>query len=150
MTGCTLLEINTNAKKQLSTNKMSVNLNENGEFVNTSFNPEPYFITTVKIKYKNERLLGEIQDLWLGATSNIGTVTYLLEQQAALNKPADVEPDTFSEKILGEVGKRIRELLPESFGKTGLETNQIDTVNVPDVSDQDSTSGGEDLSKSSK
>lgn len=90
MTGCTLLDIVTDAKKTLNANKMLVNLNDKGEFAGTAIKSDPYEITTMKIVYKNDRLFGDIKELLLGSTANIGTITYLLE-------PEQVTPDEETE-----------------------------------------------------
>ncbi len=77
LTGCTLLEIINNAKRTLTTKKMLVNVNENGDFISTQTRSEPYKINSIKIKYQNDRLNGEIKELWLGDTANLGTITML-------------------------------------------------------------------------
>ncbi|MGR3177542.1 MAG: hypothetical protein ACUZ8E_05760 [Candidatus Anammoxibacter sp.] len=81
MTGCTLLSIEIDAKKSINSSKILVNLDDKGEFINTSLKSDPYRITTMKIIYKNERLGGAIKELLLGASANIGTVTPLLEPE---------------------------------------------------------------------
>lgn len=88
MTGCTLLEVISDVKKRLTTTKKIVNLNENGEFIGTEMRDEPYYIDSTKIKYKNDRLKGKIQELWLGETVNIGTITTLLNK---MNHVSDTE-----------------------------------------------------------
>ena len=90
MTGCTLLDIITNAKKTISSNKTVVNLDDKGDFVNTALEPDPYKITTMKITYKNERLGGAIKELFAGSTANIGTITPLLEPAPNTNKDKSI------------------------------------------------------------
>ena len=81
MTGCTLLEIIPNAKKPLNLRKMLVNLDSNGKFLNTEVRSNSLSITTMKIVYKNERLGGDIKELFVGSIANIGTITAYLESQ---------------------------------------------------------------------
>ncbi|MGR3218733.1 MAG: hypothetical protein ACUZ8H_02805 [Candidatus Anammoxibacter sp.] len=81
MTGCTLLQIITDAKKSINSSNILVNLDDKGEFINTTLKSDPYEITTMKIIYKNERLGGAIKELLVGASANIGTVTPLLEHE---------------------------------------------------------------------
>ena len=81
MTGCTLLEIIPNAKKPLNSRKMLVNLDSNGKFLNTEVRSNPLSITTMKILYQNERLNGDIKELFLGSIANIGTITAYLESK---------------------------------------------------------------------
>lgn len=86
MTGCTLLDIVTDAKKTLNTNKLLVDLNDKGEFISTSFESDHYEITTMKIVYKNVRLYGDIKELLLGSTANIGTITPLLDSEQVISE----------------------------------------------------------------
>ena len=79
LTGCTLIDIVHNAKKTLSTQHKFIKVNDVGEFVSTQTESVPYQISSIKIKYQNDRLNGAIKDLWLGQTANLGTVTPLLE-----------------------------------------------------------------------
>ncbi|MGR3319746.1 MAG: hypothetical protein ACUZ8O_14865 [Candidatus Anammoxibacter sp.] len=86
MTGCTLLHIISDAKKSINSSKILVNLDDKGEFVNTTLESDPYKITTMKIIYKNERLGGVVKELLLGNSVNIGTVTPLLASEQTTNE----------------------------------------------------------------
>ena len=104
MTGCTLLEIIPNAKKPLSSKKMLVNLDSNGTFLNTEVKPNPLSITTMKIVYQNERLDGDIKELFLGSIANIGTITAYLESK---NQTEDEKGTGFWEPVQNVIEKII-------------------------------------------
>ena len=104
MTGCTLLEIIPNAKKSLNLGKMLVNIDNNGRSVNTVFKSNSSSITTMKIVYKNERLDGDIKELFVGAIANIGTITSYLESK---NHSEEKKEVAFWEPVRNVAGKII-------------------------------------------
>lgn len=102
-TGCTLKEIIPNAKKKLFTNKRIVKLDEKGEFIGALVEQEPYYISTMKIVYENKRT-GSTDELWLGSTVNIGTVTPLFETE-------QVPGEEDSQQILESIKRSIKKLI---------------------------------------
>ncbi len=97
MTGCSLLEIIDYAKKALNANKIKVNLNENGEFVSSSNISEPYYVKTMKIRFKNDRLDGREQEALLGDIVNIGTITPLLKANRQAGADYEKSRNVFNE-----------------------------------------------------
>lgn len=86
MTGCTLIGIISDAKKELNMQKKVAKVNENGEYDGTETKFEPYFVNSMKIKYRNERLGGKEKELWLGDTANLGTITALINADDSSKK----------------------------------------------------------------
>lgn len=103
-TGCTLMEIIPNAKKKLFTNKRLVKLDEKGEFIGALIEQEPYYISTMKIVYENKRT-GSTDELWLGSTINIGTITPLLKTEQVF------EEEEGGQQILESIKKSIKKLI---------------------------------------
>lgn len=82
MTGCTLQEITVDAEKVLSSNKILVNVDDSGQLTDTTVSPDPITISTMKIIYKNKRFAADdAQELLLGESANIGTVTALIGRE---------------------------------------------------------------------